>query len=169
MHAEAFLGYKDMLHRSEIDVEAAWRVLDLGGQNVNGTVHSLMPNAKYTVLDIATGPSVDITADACTWEPTELFDIVITTELFEHCECWDEVVYTASRALDQNGPGLLFITCASTNRTPHGSHGEGVVPAGQYYGNVDPEDLKGILKLHFSESIVRYQYPPGDVYAWARM
>ena len=64
---------------------------------------------------------------------------------------------------------IVFITCASTGRPPHGAEGTIVVPAGEHYGNVDPGELGTQLRRHFAEVHVTYQFPPGDTYARAKI
>lgn len=167
MHAEAYAGFQKMLVMTGLDPTGEWRGLDVGGRNVNGSVRAQLPNTKWCGLDIRQGPDVDIVADAATWVPDQLFDIVICTELFEHAEQWRAIIETMSRALDPDGPMLFISTCASTNRGPHGASGEGVVPADEWYGNVDPGDLEYTLRNYFADVHVEYLYPPGDAYAYA--
>lgn len=166
MHAEAYEGFAWALERSGLDRSQPWRVLDIGGQMVNGSVHDQLPQSTVTTLDLE---NADIIADARTWEPTHLFDVVIATEVFEHVHNWGAVLDTMRKALDPEGPGTLITTCASTNRQPHGATGAPAPAPYEYYGNVEPIDLELALRSRFAHSEVRYLYPPGDAYAWARM
>ena len=63
MHVQAYDGFAWMLAQTGIDPQGGWRVLDVGGADVNGTVHGQLPNAAWTVLDAGEGPGVDIVAD----------------------------------------------------------------------------------------------------------
>lgn len=164
MHTEAHVGFGWALGMTRIDPTRPWRVLDVGGQNVNGTAHDYFPNAEVTTLDLE---RADIIADATTWQPDRLFDVVMATELLEHVEDWPAVVATMRSALDPDGPGILLVTCASTDRRPHGATGARWVAEGEHYANVDPVDLADILGRSFRVCGVRYQFPPGDAYAWA--
>lgn len=171
MHLEAYEGFGRMLIASGLDVNHPWNVLDVGGADVNGSVRDYFPLAVFTGLDIETAPGVDIVADAAVagpWAQTQTWDIVIATELFEHAERWREIIETMAFVLDEEGPQLLIATCASTGRPPHGARGEWGVPEGQFYGNVDPEDLRMELEKHFHEVEVEYNPNPGDAYCWAR-
>lgn len=165
MHAEAHAGFGWALGMTRIDLTRPWRVLDVGGQDVNGTAHDYFPHAEVTTLDLE---RADIIADATTWQPDRLFDVVMATELLEHVEDWPAVVATMRSSLDPDGPGILLTTCASTDRRPHGATGARWPADGEHYANVDPLDLAEVLARSFSVSGVRYQYPPGDAYAWAR-
>ena len=171
MHIEAYDGFARMLALSGLDVNHPWRILDVGGADVNGSVRAQLPLAVFTGLDIEPAPGVEIVADAATWrlpEGDHGYDVVIATELFEHAEQWREIIETMAKALDPEGPQILIATCASTGRPPHGARGEWGVPAGQFYGNVSPEDLRRELELWFHEVEVHYNANPGDAYMWAK-
>lgn len=171
MHDEARAGFAKMLEQSGLDPFIDWYVLDVGGANVNGTVHEQLPNAKWIVLDIEDAPNVNIIADAATWPAKAWdfgFDVVTATELFEHAQRWADIIATMADALRENGPQILIATCASTGRSPHGARGESGVPAGQHYGNVSPEDAERVLREHFKLVHVEYNPNPGDIYMWAQ-
>lgn len=171
MHQEAYEGFARMLARSGLDVNHPWHILDVGGADVNGSVRDQFAYGVFVGLDIEPAPGVEIVADAATWRLPENdygYDVVIATELFEHAERWREIIETMAKALDPDGPQLLIATCASTGRPPHGARGEWGVPEGQFYGNVDPEDLRMELGKYFHEIEVEYNPNPGDAYCWAR-
>lgn len=171
MHIEAYDGFARMLAASGLDVNHPWRILDVGGADVNGSVRAQIPGAVFTGLDIEPAPGVEIVADAATWRLPAGdygYDVVIATELFEHAERWDLIIETMALALDREGPGLLIATCASTGRPAHGARGEWGVPEGQFYGNVSPEMLREELERYFHEVEVEYNPNPGDAYMWAR-
>ena len=171
MHEEAYAGFARMLEQTGLDTEGEWKVLDVGGADVNGTVHSMLPNANWIVLDIEDAPNVNIIADAATWPAKAWsfgFDVVTATELFEHAEQWAAIIGTMADALHADGPQILIATCASDGRSPHGSRGEWGVPAGQFYGNVSPGDLETELRKHFKLVHVEYNPNPGDAYMWAQ-
>lgn len=161
MHAEAHAGFGEMLHEAGIDPTQRLNILDIGGQNVNGTVHDWFTNGLTTIttLDIQ---NADIIADVTTWVPDRYYDIVIATELFEHIRGWRSAIRTAATAGD-----VLIATCASLKRPPHGMTGEARVPAGEWYGNVDEVDLREVLGWWYQSYEVHYRYPPGDIYMWA--
>jgi hypothetical protein len=167
MHPEAYMGFRAMLEQSRIDRLGEWRGLDVGGRNVNGSVRIELPNTKWLGLDLRPGPDVDIVADAAEWRTDEKFDIVIATELFEHAERWRDIIKTMHHSLDVGGPGVFISTCASIGRGPHGASGEGVVPDGEWYQNVDRAEIEETLRLYFHTVYVEYVPVPGDAYALA--
>lgn len=118
-------------------------VLDIGGRDLNGSVRDLFPAATYTVLDILPGPGVDIVADAATWREDgfqECWGLVVCCEVFEHTPRWPLIIETIWRSLYEGGRAI--ITCAGAGRAPHsGIHATGIQP-GEYYANLDKDDLR---------------------------
>lgn len=177
MHPEAHAGFGWALEQAELATyhtatgmlrEDGLRVLDVGGQDINGTVYDYLPSATIDVLDLHDGPGVTIVADAAVWDPSQLYDVVMSTEGFEHMPDWPAVLRMMTRALDPQGPGVLLLTAASTDRRPHGQHGAMDPAPGEHYANVDPAVLHDELAaVGFGMRDTRYLYPPGDVYAWA--
>jgi SAM-dependent methyltransferase len=121
-------------------------VLDIGGRNVNGTPREMFPNARYTVLDIRDGGNVDIVADAARWEPDRRrWDLVVSTECFEHTEAWREICQTAYRACKPGG--RIVVTCAGPGRAPHSAFVEAGLQPGEFYENVEPRELSNALQI----------------------
>lgn len=146
-------------------VGGARAVLDLGGRDVNGTLHGLF-SSPVTTVDIADGPGVDIVADAADWFPDRLYDVALCTEVFEHTPRWPEIIGTAHVALRTGG--LLIATCATGNRPPHGAATDHPLP-GEHYANVDPDAVRAVLEP-WSESSVKVAdgvFGGDDLYAWA--
>lgn len=121
------------------------RVLDLGGRDVNGTPRRLFSRAaQYIAVDLRDGPGVDIVCDAADLALKDRFDVVVSTELFEHTPKGGEIVATAHRHL---APGGTFLaTMAGPGRAPHGASGESRPPRGEWYANVAPEELHEWLR-----------------------
>ncbi len=141
-------------------------VLEIGGRWINGGIRDLFPNAHpYVSLDIVAGPLVDVVADAATWEPDRLYDLIVCTEVFEHTPAWPEILRTAAAACRPGG--RLVVTMAGPGRVEHGADG-GPVLAGEYYANVDPEDLRRELAACGWTAVdVDYLPTPGDTRATA--
>lgn len=168
MHPEAHAAVDLMLTQAGIDRTAPLRVLDLGGADINGTARDLLPKAEWTGLDIEPGPGVDIVDDARFWMPApdRDWDIVVSTELLEHVDHWQGVLAGAAAALRDPGRHL-FVTCAGHGRPPHGARGGAAPAVGEYYGNVNTNELHFVLGTLFREVHVDYVAVPGDLYAWA--
>lgn len=169
MHPEARDGLTRQLAASGLNLDAPWRVLDLGGRDINGSIRGLLPAAKWTGLDIEPGPGVDLVHDATLpWpEGWDRYDVVVCTEVLEHVERWPQLLRTAAQALEPGGPEALFVTCASTGRPEHGAAGAPLPGPGEWYGNVPPAVLKARLLDLFEDVVVEYRRLPGDAYARA--
>jgi SAM-dependent methyltransferase len=127
-------------------------VVDAGGRNVNGTVRSLFPGARFTSVDVRPGDGVDVVADFATWEPDELVDTVVCTEVAEHTPDWPLLVQRAAGLLL---PGGRFIfTAAGPGRAPHSAEDGGPVRHGEHYENIDPAALASVLAEFFAEVTV---------------
>jgi SAM-dependent methyltransferase len=118
-------------------------VCEIGSRFINGGLRDLFDSTKHVGVDIVGGLGVNIVADAATWEPPELFDVVVCCEVFEHTEVWPQIVATCGKALR---PGGTFITtCAGPGREPHGAVGGDV--GDEWYGNVSTVDLNEHVAL----------------------
>lgn len=123
---------------------AGW-ALDLGGRDVNGSVRSYWPAMTWVGVDLHDGPGVDIPADCRDYTPLPRYELVLCTEVFEHVPGWGNIVSTAWRALV---PGGLFVaTTAGPQRRPHHYNGGGPPHPGEWYRNVDPEQLRIVLDV----------------------
>ncbi len=161
MHPEANNWVRDHATTSPVSV------LDLGGRNVNGSIREWFPEATtWTALDIRDGDGVDIVADASEWVPDQEYDVVCSTELFEHTPVWREICATAYKACKAGG--TLILTMAGPGRPAHSAIDGGPLRPGEYYGNVGPWQLKETLQsLGFRTVTVDYQPSPADVRAVA--
>lgn len=116
------------------------RVLDIGGRDINGTPRALFPFVdEYLVIDLHDGVNVDIVADVTTWTTDEQFDMVLCCEVLEHVRNWRDVI---AAAFGLTAPGGTFIvTCAGPGRAPHSAGDGGPLADGEFYENVEPNDL----------------------------
>lgn len=124
-------------------------VLDIGGRDLNGSTRPLFPNANpYHVLDVLPGPGVDFVADAAKWDFRSAgvgpYDLVVTTETFEHAEHWQDIIATAHAVLRPGG--WLIFTCAGPGRPPHsGVAAKWDLDPGEWYGNVSAGEIAKVL------------------------
>jgi hypothetical protein len=169
MHPEAYDGLARQLGASGLALDAPWRVLDLGGRDINGSIRGLLPAAKWFGCDLVPGAGVDEVHDATQPWPDDWdrYDLVVCTEVLEHVDQWRQLLRTAAQALEPSGPEALFVTCASTGRPAHGASGAPLPAAGEWYANVPPEALGQALSELFRSVHVEYRPVPGDAYAHA--
>lgn len=144
MHPAAY----DWIYRHHSMLRRKYRgakILEIGSLNVNGEIRPIFSWASaYVGLDQQAGPNVDVVADATLWDyPDKEFNIVISTEMLEHCRDWPKVVDEIHHTLI---PGGVFIqTCACDPRVPHGQYGAQNPAEGEWYKNVCPMDLLDVL------------------------
>jgi SAM-dependent methyltransferase len=120
-------------------------VLEFGSLDINGSVRSVLerPGIRYLGIDIAHGKGVDIVADAAVFRDTDLFDIVVCCEVFEHTEKWPQITKNAYRNL--NIGGLFVCTMAGEGRHPHSAIDENPIRDFEYYKNVAKDELQASL------------------------
>lgn len=93
------------------------QVLEVGSYDVNGSVRPLLEGydpASYLGVDRVAGPGVDLVVDA--EELTESLgvdccDVLVSTEMLEHCSDWRQCVREIVAALRPGG--LLMLTTRS--------------------------------------------------------
>ena len=143
MHPQV-MSFLEVVTAPEQEAQAEIAILELGSRDVNGSPRSLFPNAlRYHGVDAAPGDGVDEVADAANYRTFELFDLVLCTEVLEHCENWREIVKTAWRCLKLGGTAVF--TAACDPRLPHSAIDGGEVRLGEYYANVSVADLDAAL------------------------
>ena len=142
MHPQALRFYADMLANLEPRT-----VVEFGSCNMNGSVRDVYPQAEsWWGIDTQPGPGVDELADAATWQTDRTFGLVICAEVFEHSPDWAAIIDTAHRVLE---PGGLFLaSCATGNRPPHSAVDGGPLRDGEFYANVDPDEMWAVLDKH---------------------
>lgn len=117
-------------------------ILEVGSMNVNGTLSSIVDKynpRKYIGTDMRGGPGVDLVCPA--EELTkhlagEWFDIVICTEMLEHCLNWKEAIQNIFAMCKPNGVIIL------TARGP----GAGYHPYPEDYWRFTLEDIRRIFE-----------------------
>lgn len=162
MHAEAMQWIEQTV--AEWGITPPARILDVGGRQVNGTPEHLFAGCEYVSADILEGPDVGVVWDART--PTPFpgeFDVVLSTETLEHVEGWEAVV--ANMAASAVAGGRILITAAAPNRAPHSGIDGWELRPDEWYGNVEPAELRAVM-AHFLDDVeVVHDRTHGDVYA----
>lgn len=142
------------------------QVVELGSYNVNGSVRPLFERSHYIGVDSRPGKGVDIVADATEWAEAENVDVVITTEMLEHCTKPKAVIANARKVLKAGG--LFIATMAAPERKPHSCDGAPVVPPDEHYANIEPDELRGWLARGWEILDLQHYPDRGDLYVVAR-
>jgi hypothetical protein len=78
------------------------KVLDIGSLDVNGNNRFLFENCEYIGIDVGEGPNVDVITPGHLYNgDDESFDVVISTEVFEHDMFYEQTIknITCTQAL----------------------------------------------------------------------
>ncbi|MGA8496779.1 MAG: methyltransferase domain-containing protein [Xanthobacteraceae bacterium] len=152
-------------------------VLDVGSYNVNGDNRHLFEKCEYLGIDVAAGPNVDRVIRAHELDYSDAsFDVIISTECFEHDMHYRESLQTLSRILKSKG--LLLFTCATEGRKSHGTRKKnpqdspGTVQQGgawaDYYRNLTEADIHAAIDV--AEIFVIFEFTVNpvmyDLYFW---
>lgn len=131
-------------------------ILDIGSLDINGNNRYLFDEPfNYIGIDIGTGKNVDIVSRGHEFQPKKQFDVVISTECFEHDKFWRSTITNAVN-LTKSG-GIFLFTCATTGRPEHGterfeawaspySH----VQFNNHYKNLTEEDIRPLVEGKFA-------------------
>jgi len=127
-------------------------VLDVGSLDVNGTNRYLFSGGLYVGIDVIPGPGVDIISLGHDFvAPCDLFDVVLSTNAFEHDPLWYKTIPAMVECLRHGG--LMFFSCGyaykehgTTRTTPQDS---GTSDLGgfwaDYYKNLTPQEIMLLL------------------------
>jgi len=130
------------------------KVLDIGSLDINGNNKGLFENCGYTGLDLIEGPNVDVISIAHEFKCDEQFDVIVSTNTFEH-DMYFEL--TLNKMVELLKPeGLMFFS-ASSKQKEHGTNKtnpwrSGTTKIGNeewanYYKNLKVKDVTDILNL----------------------
>jgi predicted SAM-dependent methyltransferase len=117
------------------------RVLEFGSRYINGGVRDVIPHDHWCGVDICDGADVDVVDNAAEVEVEPgTWDVVVSTELLEHTPEGEAIVANAHRHLK---PGGWFVaTMAGPGRAVHSASGSSCLAEGEWYLNVEPEELR---------------------------
>ena len=150
-------------------------VLDIGSLDINGNNRFLFENYEYIGIDVGNGPNVDVVCKGHEYNTNKKFDIVISSECFEHDMFYTETIINCVNLTKSNG--MFTFTCASTGRAEHGTRRMGPQDApllqdydnwGDYYKNLTEEDIRKVINVDdtFSEYYFEYNAGSYDLYFW---
>jgi len=97
-------------------ISSSYSLLEVGSRNVNGTLRDLLANSvkEYVGVDLFDGPGVDrviSVLELSTAYNESTFDMVLSTEMLEHCFEWRDALLQMLLVLKQDG--ILLITTRS--------------------------------------------------------
>lgn len=145
------------------------KVLEVGSQDINGSVRKHFDNCDYLGIDLGWAPGVDKIHDITSDNPIrQEFDVVISSEMLEHCKKWEKALI--NMYYNTRPGGLLIITCAGPKRQEHGTHK--VHPQDSkftldHYRNISVKDFDSVLPdIYFDENSLGLYRGETDLYFW---
>ena len=156
------------------DLFCCKNVLDVGSLDINGNNRYLFDNCSYCGVDVGSGNNVDIISKGHElMMPDNYYDLIISTECFEHDMYYKETIFNIIRMLKIGG--LFLFTCASDNRPEHGTRItsqcdapllEGYGDWFDYYKNLNESDIREFLDVDslFSEYLFEANSISMDLY-----
>lgn len=148
-------------------------VLDVGSLDINGNNHHLFtPPYTYIGVDIGPGPNVNVVSPIHLWDFPGVFDIVVSSECFEHDRHY---LLSIAQCIEYTAPGGMFLfTCATTGRQEHGTLRSDLgynsphthMKWNNYYKNLEESDVREAtdLDLLFSEYAFKVHHGAKDLY-----
>lgn len=143
-------------------------VLEVGSQDINGSVRKHFKNCEYLGIDLGKAPGVDMVISIIDFPMADKYDVVISSEMLEHCKEWDEAL---KQMYNNTKPGGIFIlTCAGPNRQEHGTSKHTPQDSKftlEHYRNISKEDFRSVLpdKL-FETCSLSLERGDTDLYFW---
>lgn len=130
------------------------KIIEIGSLDVNGSVRGFFDDCEYTGIDIGPGPKVDLVCSGEDYpEKAKQFDVVLSTEVFEHTADWDLILINMLRLLKRDG--LFLFSCASWGRGQHGTSlfnptaAPHVASTSDYYKNLTEEDVRSVFHMEY--------------------
>jgi SAM-dependent methyltransferase len=138
------------------------KVLDVGSLNINGCVKEFTFSCDYTGIDVGPGNNVDVVCPGQDFnDPEESYDMVCSSECFEHNPFWVETFRNMIRLCKSEG--FVFFTCSTTGRKEHGT--KEALPLASpltvelgwnYYKNLEEKDFRE--HFNFDEIFQKYKF-----------
>lgn len=150
------------------------RVLDIGSLDINGNNRYLFENYEYVGIDIGEGNNVDLVCRGHEYSDEQQFDVVISSECFEHDEFWPLTIKNAIKHLKSGG--MFTFTCAAPGRPEHGTRRTSPSDSpftsqldNDYYRNLDENDIRE--EINIDEYFSDYEFKittvfHQDLYFW---
>jgi SAM-dependent methyltransferase len=144
------------------------KVLEVGSQNINGSVRSHFFNCDYMGIDLGEAPGVDVVVSIVDYNAPNVYDVVISSEMLEHCKEWEEAL--KQMYINTKPGGIFILTCAGPNRHEHGTNNHTPQDSKftlEHYRNISVEDFLNVLPTDFfKEMDLGLHRGDTDLYFW---
>lgn len=171
MAHQAQANYFTSVKSSHPDLFSNCRVLDLGSLDINGNNRYLFSDYEYVGVDIGEGKNVDVVCRNHEYRSEQKFDVVISSECFEHDEFWDKSILNGLDHLRSGG--MFLFSCATTGRAEHGTRRTSPADSpftsaleNDYYMNLTEKHIRDKIDIDavFVEHEFKVNKSPADLY-----
>ncbi len=144
-------------------------VLDVGSLDINGNNSVYFDGGKYLGIDITPGPNVDKVIPVKDFKTKSKFDVVISTECFEHDKDYKESIKNICENILAKG-GLFVFTAAAPGRPEHGTtrtSPKDSPATTDYYKNLSEADIRDAIDIESTFETFGFQVRstwPQDIY-----
>jgi len=161
------------LARFANNISSSANVLEVGSQNINGSIRDYFPAAlskRWVGLDVGKGKGVDFVIPGELIQlPDGWADVAFSTECFEHAKYWREIFLNMIRVTHKDS--LIVLTFAGIGRAAHGTMDTdtGSSPyTNDYYKNISLAEFASSFQLdkYFSRYSLEVNMAEGDTYFW---
>lgn len=139
---------------------AGRNILDVGSMDINGNNRQFFDNIEsYVGLDLGPGNNVDLVCPIHEFHPGKMYDVVISTECFEHDVHWKASIRRMYDLLCDGG--MMILTIAGKHRPEHGTTATSPQDSPfttEYYRNITFEDIVSLFQLEDEFSICELSY-----------
>lgn len=153
-------------------------VCDIGSLDINGNNHYLFEDYSYIGVDVGRGKNVNVVSTGHEYRPIngKQYNIVISTECFEHDMHWKKTIENI--IVNLVAPkGMFLFTCATTGRPEHGTRRTTPQDSpitvqeenwSDYYMNLTQQDIESAINLSEYFDIYRFSTneESHDLYFW---
>jgi len=144
-------------------------ILDAGSLDINGNNRWLFASQDYLGIDVGPGRNVDRVCRIHLFDaPDETYDVIISTECFEHDEFYPESMQNITRMLKPGG--MFLFTPATTGRPEHGttrSEPHSAPFTNDYYKNLTAADVRAALPMEeYQQHAFSGNVKACDLYFW---
>lgn len=161
MHPEAWKFLTTMKNQNP-ELFKNKKVLDVGGGDINGNNKSLFENCEYHCNDIYKTHNVTIVEFTKNLPfDDETFDIIISTECFEHDQQYEESIRKIVKMLKNDG--VFIFTCASLDRKEHGTRR--TTPNDSYTSRIGLLGFQDYYKNLFDDDITKIEIENGYIFS----
>jgi hypothetical protein len=132
-------------------------VLEVGSLDINWSVRKYFDNCTYTWIDLWEGKWVDLVRDIIDYNPIHQFDVVISTEMLEHCINYQDAIFKMVDLL--KSWWLLIVTAWGSGRTPHWTFESDPMSApftNDWYKNILASEFALVSDSYFNEYEISY-------------